>query len=95
MTNLCQRAGCPREATHAVKFCAADDLETNGEALMDLRLCELHATEANPLDFLRSAPALLTVLGLTKGEEGLVFIEPVPLQSVEFKAFKSLQLGLN
>ena len=95
MTNQCQRAGCPRIATHAIKLCAADDQECNREALLPLRLCAEHAEIADVGKILAHAPDLLPMLGLSPSDGGLVFAESLPLGSMEFRAWSALNPSPN
>ncbi len=96
MTELCQRAGCPCAATHAVKLCAPGESDEDGrEALLDLRLCANHLERARAQDFLATAPGLLPVLGLSEPNASMAYVEGVPLTSREFVAFQNLNPRLN
>lgn len=86
---ICMKRDCTSPATQLLKFCAPGENDGTTEAMLDLRLCSVHMDEVDPLAFIASSPDILGALGLSKGDSGLVYVEGVPLESMEAKAFLS------
>lgn len=92
MTGQCQKKGCFRDATHALKLCAPGETAyaPTREAIFGVELCKPHIDEVEPKDFIESAPAILGLLGLEPGDEDLVYPDGILLTSAEFTAFKAM-----
>lgn len=92
MTGKCQKKGCFRDATHALKLCAPGETHfaPTREAVIGLELCKPCIDAVDVKDFIESAPAILQMLGLEKGEEDLVYPDGILLTSAEFAAFKAM-----
>lgn len=91
MIGLCQRRGCPRTATHALRFCAPGDSAgaSTREAIIGVELCQAHVDEADPKAFVEAGPEILTLLGLEPGDEGLIYPDGILLTSAEYAAFRA------
>lgn len=100
MTGLCQKLGCPRQATHALSIGVPavgdpEHMPLRGKLLMNVQLCEDHAEQADPAAFFELNPELKMLLqrglgGITPDFDRAVAMG-LPLDGADFLELQEIE----
>lgn len=93
----CQRRGCGKTATHALKLCVPrfgqSDDATHVCLLLEVELCEDHADEADGYGFLAANPDLKSMFSIAMSngpapDFGRIYALGLPVTDPEYMAMK-------